>query len=290
MKRVNSDDGQPMRPFWSPERRQNSSLFVTTSWDDGHPADLRVADLLDKHGLNGTFYIPCRNSEGRPVMRPSDVKELAQRFEIGGHTQTHISLTEIAPSEATNEIRANKQRLEDLTGREICGFAYVRGRHNRIVRGLVEQAGYRYARTIKNLVSTPGYDRFQIPTTAQFFGHAKSTYVRNYLSAGPTLERATILTSFLGSSKLSTRLSKAAEASAGLGGHFHLWGHSWELNEYDLWSELDHFLGRLRALATHFVTNAAWCASLTAGAATQTATPAKASWTSSPDRNHLHGY
>jgi hypothetical protein len=285
VKRVDSDVRQPLRPFWNPERRQNSSLFVTTSWDDGHPADLRVADLLDKHGLNGTFYIPCSNSEGRPVMGSSDVTELARRFEIGGHTQTHISLTEISPSIAANEIRVNKRRLEDLTGREICGFAYVRGQHNRVVRGLVEQAGYRYARTVKNLTTSPGHDRFQIPTTAQFFAHAKSTYIRNYLSMGPTLERTAILASVLKSGPLTTRLLEAAQASASLGGYFHLWGHSWELNEFDLWKELDHFLGRLRTLCAHFVTNAAWCASLTTVAAVQTSAFTKASWTGSPNRN-----
>jgi hypothetical protein len=32
--------------------------YITTSWDDGHPSDLRVAELLIKHGLRGTFYVP----------------------------------------------------------------------------------------------------------------------------------------------------------------------------------------------------------------------------------------
>ena len=32
--------------------------YITTSWDDGHPLDLRVAELLTKYGLHGTFYIP----------------------------------------------------------------------------------------------------------------------------------------------------------------------------------------------------------------------------------------
>src|SRR5262245_15905834 len=102
VKTVGSDDGQFMRFFWNRERRQNASLLVTTSWDDGHPADLRVADLLDKHGLKGTFFIPCSNSEGRSVMCSSDVAELGRRFEIGGHTQNHVSLTEIAPRAAAN--------------------------------------------------------------------------------------------------------------------------------------------------------------------------------------------
>jgi peptidoglycan-N-acetylglucosamine deacetylase len=237
-------------------------LLVTTSWDDGHPSDLRVADLLEKHGLRGTFYVPCSNSEGRPVMRSTEIVQVGRRFEIGGHTQNHISLTEIAPRLAANQIRANKKRLEDLLGREVCGFAYVRGRHNCIVRGLVDEAGYRYARTVKNLMSTLGPDRLQVPTTTQFFAHSTSTYVRNYMSGGPTPQRTTILAAVLRGDELATRLSRAAWACARSGGYFHLWGHSWELDEHDLWNELDRLLGRLRELDARYVTNAAWCASL----------------------------
>jgi hypothetical protein len=29
--------------------------YITTSWDDGHPLDLRVAELLAKYGLKDTF-------------------------------------------------------------------------------------------------------------------------------------------------------------------------------------------------------------------------------------------
>jgi peptidoglycan-N-acetylglucosamine deacetylase len=238
------------------------TLLVTTSWDDGHPSDLRVADLLDKHGLSGTFYVPCANSENKPVMVSKDIAELGRRFEIGGHTQDHVSLTEIAPNLAASQILSNKHRLEDLLGREVCGFAYVRGRHNRVVRGLVEEAGYQYARTVKNLTSRPELDRFQVPTTAQFFAHSRSTYVRNYIRQGPTLERAAILSAMLRHDELTTRFMRSARASARLGGYFHLWGHSWELDAYDLWDELDRLLAQLRELDARFITNAAWCADL----------------------------
>src|SRR4051812_1205834 len=114
--------------------RGKAPLIVTTSWDDGHPSDRRVADLLEQHGLSGTFYMPRVNSEGRPVMRPSEIAELGRRFEVGGHTQDHIVLTNLSPSEASAQIVANKHWLEDVLGREIPGFAYVRGQHNRITR------------------------------------------------------------------------------------------------------------------------------------------------------------
>lgn len=238
----------------------DTSLVVTTSWDDGHPSDLRVAELLEKHGLSGTFYVPCRNSEGRPVMSSGEIAELGRRFEIGGHTQDHISLTDVAPRVAARQILTNKHWLEDVLGREVCGFAYVRGRHNRVVRALVEKAGFHYARTIKNLMSKPGSDRLQVPTTTQFFAHAPSTYLRNYLSGGPSVQRAALLAAVLMDDGLVKRCAKAAEACARSGGYFHLWGHSWELDEFDLWDELDRLLGQLREFDARFVTNAVWCA------------------------------
>jgi len=240
----------------------DASLVVTTSWDDGHPSDLRVAELLEKHGLSGTFYVPCSNSEGRSVMSSGEIAELGRRFEIGGHTRDHISLTDVAPHVAASQILTNKHWLEDVLGREVCGFAYVRGRHNRVVRALVDKAGFRYARTIKSLMSAPGTDRLQVPTTTQFFTHTPSTYLRNYVSGGPTLQRAALLVAVLVDDELSERCSRAAEACARSGGYFHLWGHSWELDEFDLWGELDRFLGQLREFDARFVTNALWCASL----------------------------
>ena len=119
-------------------------------------------------------------------MRSTEIAQLGHRFEIGGHTQDHLRLTQIALHLVEGQIRNNKQWLEDLLGCEIPGFAYVGGRHNRIVRRLVEKTGYRYARTIKSMMSAPGPDRFQVPTTTQFFPHRKTTYIRNYIKGGPT--------------------------------------------------------------------------------------------------------
>jgi peptidoglycan-N-acetylglucosamine deacetylase len=245
---------------------RSNAPFITTSWDDGHPSDLRVADLLDKHGMRGTFYVPCANSEGKPVMGAAEIVELGRRFEIGGHTRDHVVLTEMPAHRADSQIRANKNRLQDLLGREVTGFAYVRGRHNRIVRDLVDKAGYRYARTVKNLTSAPGRDRLQVPTTAQFFPHSRATYLRNYLKGGPTFDRTAALAAVLSSDRLSVGLTHAAEAAVRSGRSFHLWGHSWELDVHDLWGELDRLLGRLREFDVRFGTNAAWCEGLTASA------------------------
>ena len=248
-------------------------LIVTTSWDDGHPSDLRVADLLEKHGLSGTFYVPCVNVEGKPVMGAADIVRLGQRFEIGGHTRDHVSLTATAPQLAEDQIRYNKHWLEDLLGKEVPGFAYVRGHHDQRLRKLVKEAGFQYARTVRNLMSTPGSDPLQVPTTVQFYRHSRATYLRNYISGGPAPSRAAVLASLLLGGGLEERCSEAIDACARLGGYFHLWGHSWELDEHDLWQPLEELFIRLRASDAHFVTNSGWCASVTGRVRTRRGLP-----------------
>ena len=242
---------------------RRTPLLVTTSWDDGHPADLRLAELLTKYGLQGTFYVPSCNSEGKPVMTPLEIAVLAGQFEIGGHTRDHVRLTEVTPKQAAGQILSNKQWLESLLGREIRGFAYVGGRHNRIVRELVASGGYSYARTIKNLMSTPGIDPMEVPTTIQFFPHSKGTCFRNLMSGGPTLRRAAVLAPFLSVDGLAKRCFEVATACAAQGGYFHLWGHSWELDRHALWPELESLFGQLRELGVVSLTNDAWFASRT---------------------------
>ena len=240
-----------------------SPLLVTTSWDDGHPADLRLADLLAKHGALGTFYIPNLNAEGRPVMRRAEISLIGQHLEVGGHTRDHVSLTGLAPDVASRQIIANKQWLEDLLGRELVCFAYVRGHHNRTVRRLVRDAGFRYARTVTNLSHALGSDRYQVPTTMQFFPHSGEIYIRNFLSGGAGLKRMALLRAVLGKHGLLDRLYRLAEFCGRRGGCCHIWGHSWELDEYDLWDELDRFLAHLRGLSARFVTNgASWSQAL----------------------------
>ena len=58
--------------------------FMTTSWDDAHPLDLRIAEMLARHNLSGTFYAP-RSAETE-VMPLADLRELSRGFEIGAHT------------------------------------------------------------------------------------------------------------------------------------------------------------------------------------------------------------
>ena len=87
-------------------------LVVTTSWDDGHSLDMRLADVLDKYGIRGTFYVAKSYMNSR--LTDSEIVELSERHEVGAHTLTHPALPKIPIQEAAKEIRGSKLWLEDL--------------------------------------------------------------------------------------------------------------------------------------------------------------------------------
>lgn len=219
-----------------------ASLQLTTSWDDGHPLDLRVADLLTRHGFAGTFYVPRTNSEGLPVMSTSELRTLAASFEIGGHTIDHVRLVSLPASERDRQICDGKRRVEDELGRAITGFCYPGGAHDHVVRRAVRAAGFRYARTVTNLSLDPPRDRYQVGTTLQLFPHARLTYLKNFARRGDWRARARPLAICLRDSTLDDNLEHVLRFAARRGGVFHLWGHSWELEAQGLWGALDRFL------------------------------------------------
>ena len=83
-----------------------------------------------------------------------------------------------------------------------------------------------------------------------------------------------LLRGVLGKGRLQDRLRRTAEYCAERGGCFHLWGHSWELDDHNLWPELDEFLACLASLRPCFVTNnVSWSLRLSGGAAAPGTTP-----------------
>jgi hypothetical protein len=217
-------------------------FFITTSWDDGHPSDMRIAELLDKYGMQGTFYVPSVNREGRPVISGAEIRQLA---------------SQCAPVEAEMQIRENRDYLADLLGAEIAGFAYVRGKHNATTRALVRRLGFKYARTTVNFECRLGADLSSIPTTIQFFAHGPATKLRNLLRRGISRDRMSIMAASMKAGCLSSACFDAALAARSHGEFFHLWGHSWELDEFELWSEFETVLARLREIGAGRVSNGA---------------------------------
>jgi peptidoglycan-N-acetylglucosamine deacetylase len=220
---------------------------LVTSWDDGHPADLRLAERLTNLGIAATFFVPVRNIEGRPVMKPADWRSLeAAGFEIAAHTLDHVRLSGLPLSEARRQLIEGRLRLEDALGHAVAGFAYPGGKMGRHARRLVREAGFAYARTTRMWCLDPGADILAMSTTAQFYPHGSGAMARNWLRQGAGLHRLALGCRWLTSDTLEARISAMADAAElSPGSVLHLWGHGWELEELELWSSLTRVMAML---------------------------------------------
>lgn len=217
-----------------------SPAIVTTSWDDGDAADLKIAELLAEHRLEGTFYVPIKGHHSSVRMSSMELCSLAAMgFEIGAHGVSLPNLTLCSPEELAREVCCCKQQLEDQLGQAVRMFAYPRGRYNRHVISTVKKAGYLGARTTRMLARGIDFDPFRMPTSVQAYPHSASEYLRNLgrsFSIGRTTEFLTWLQHWRSWVDLAEALFDTVLRE---GGVWHLYGHSWEVNDLGLWSALD---------------------------------------------------
>ena len=216
---------------------------ITTSWDDGAPQDLDLADLLKKYALPGTFYTPRCNTE-RTVLNESQIRQLATEFEVGAHTLHHVRLDRVSKHDAETEVRGSKEWLADVTGHDIRSFCYPGGHVTKEAACSVRESGFRFARTT-HLLQTRIPNLLSAPTSLQLYPHLRLTYFRN-------LTRRTNLNGiarYVLSLHLQTDLMKLTELLldeiSTNGGMFHLWGHSWEIEEKGLWQMTENVMRML---------------------------------------------
>jgi len=235
--------------------------WFTTSWDDGHPSDMHLAELLAKYGLPGTFYIPLENPK-RPVMDRAAIRSLSAAFDIGAHTVHHAEIDRLPDGDAEIEITAPKKVLEDLTGKPCRMFCFPRGYYKRSQLRFVRDAGFLAARTVE--LMSLAFPRMQegvlvMPTTMQAYEHSRTNYLKNIGKR----KAAVNLLNYLrckGRNWVETSdwLLREAERKKGV---FHLWGHSWEIDKWGLWQQLEQVLQKMaeRRDTVRFADNSEVC-------------------------------
>lgn len=231
------------RPRDTRSSRSTDKLrIVTSSWDDGHRADLRVAQLLRPRGMTGTFYVPVA-PDGQDSLTHSDLRLLSsQGFEIGAHGYSHRLLRNLSSTDLAAQIEPCKPALEDIVGQEVRMFCYPQGRYDVNAMHALKEAGYSGARTVRMFSTGLQFDPFEMPTTVQAYPHSRFDYLRNVLRGGQLDSVQTCLSH-------SSRLSNWVDLSKRLfdsvlerGGVWHIYGHSWELDQLDLWRNLEELL------------------------------------------------
>jgi len=219
-------------------------VFVTTSWDDGHALDLRVANLLKKYQLKGTFYVP-KVFEGR--LAEPDIALLSQEHEIGAHTINHKILTDLEISHAQMEIEESKTWLETVTRQEIISFCYPWGKYSDEIVSFVKDAGFSCARTVAGLSISKPANPWLMPTTLHvypfpFRKRGQKAYHWRRLLQPVTRDFFALRKLHVPFYKMRSwvTLTKSVfDATLQQGDYFHLWGHSWEIELYGMWDDLE---------------------------------------------------
>jgi len=214
--------------------KPNNKVIVTTSWDDGSELDQKLAGLLDRYHMRGTFYIP--RSYLSNSLNAHQLKALDSRFEIGAHTLNHLVLTDISLKDARNEIEGSKAWLQELLGHGITMFCYPKGRFNQQVKDIVCNSGFRASRTCF-------YGNFDLPRDPfewQISLHASDgsplQILRTWYKSGISIK------SLL---DWEIRAKLLYDIALQRGGIYHLWGHSWEIEKNHEWGKLERVLSYL---------------------------------------------
>lgn len=192
---------------------------VCLSFDDYHPLNLRIDEILHKEGICATFFIETREKAAQ-----LQIRELFERgHEIGAHTIHHpMDLKLLHGVEAMSEIEGSKKMIESIIQRPCTVFAYPRGRFNDDVVAMVKKAGFEEARTT-HVLKTECEDVLRMPTTVQIFNGRKEYNGRPWLQ----------LAKFY--------LDHVVKN----GGTLHIWGHANELEREGYWYEFEELVSLL---------------------------------------------
>lgn len=205
--------------------------IVTTSWDDGSIFDLKVAELLNKYGVKGTFYIP-KSLFAHPLEK-HDILALDKHFEVGAHTLNHIDLTKVPLSEAKKEIKGSKAYLEDLLGHSVPMFCYPFGGYNQDIKRIVKDSGFVAARTVKRGSLNLPFDPYEWQVTSYLARGSPYVVLNGWQK---------ISLSIKGLLDWEIRAKLLFDRFLKYGGVYHIWGHSLGFETELQWDKFEGIL------------------------------------------------
>lgn len=204
---------------------------LTFSYDDSVRQDERLAELFHKYGLKATFNVNSQRLGAvgtytepgvdkvvdRSRILPEDVARIYKGHEVAGHTLTHPILLNCTDEEVIRQVEEDRKALSQMVGYEVVGFVYPGGAPNhdeRVERLIREHTGVKYIRAIED---SNGFDisedlyRFR---PSVFHGYTDRMFE-------------------LGKQLLEMKPDKPQL--------LYVWGHSYELDLFDMWDELEEF-------------------------------------------------
>lgn len=203
---------------------------ITFSYDDGVNQDIRLIKLMDKYGIRATFNLNSAlfGVEGDDVRRGTyiradrlnkeDVRYVYENHEVAAHTLTHPNLNRVSDQEIIRQVEQDRQNLQDIVRREVKGLAYPGGGVNyntHVAQVIKKYTKAEYARTTMNT------DSFY--TQKNIFELKPNVY--HIMNKKRLFE-------------IGKRFLESKDENDLL---LYVWGHSFELDIADGWTQLEAF-------------------------------------------------
>ena len=207
-----------------------NNKIITFSYDDGVTQDERLITLFNRYHVKATFNLNyallgekgtlIRNNRSvrHDKIKAKDVKNMYFGHEVASHTLHHPFLPNLSKDSIINEVERDRKCLSDIVEYEVCGFAYPGGGINydsRVAQIIQENTNIKYART------TQCSDSFYLPN--------------DMYKIYPTVYH-------LDFDKMMDLGRRFVEEQTDEKRLFYIWGHSYELDAWDMWDKFEEFL------------------------------------------------
>jgi len=150
------------------QRFSKKKLNILLTFDDGYKSWLKnVVPYLKREKISAIFFIPSGFIEAGENKRDfyvskrlqlttkkqpltwQDIKNLDKmNFKIGGHTVNHLNLKNLDRQKLLQEIKQDKERIEEILGHGIISFAYPFGDVQRMSKEAIvcaQEVDYKFA-------------------------------------------------------------------------------------------------------------------------------------------------
>ena len=207
---------------------------LTLSYDDAVEEDIRLIEIMKKHGLKGTFNInssfrltPDRveHNNAKPWARRMTYEQVSELYrqegiEVAVHGYTHPFLETLPPARVAWEVLKDRESLEAQFDTIVRGMAYPQGTYSDEVVKVLESCGIVYSRTVKS---------------TEDFG-----FPENWLLWHPTTHH-TRKNLF----ELADRFLALPTGNLKHPKMFYLWGHAYEFPRDNNWEVIERFAEKM---------------------------------------------
>ena len=219
-------------------------MKLAFSWDDGALEDVRLFELHEKYQIPGMFFVPTRNREGRAVLTQAMLRDAeSAHVSFGGHTENHVYLTAIPPEQVEGEIERNKRYLEDTLGHEIPHFCLPGGKYNETIL----QTAFRHYQTVRTADTMNfRHEGTLLKPSFHLYPRGNKSLLGN-AARNHSIAQLLYVAMHFRKNYFSLIRDLLERESKREGNTVVLWGHSWELEKFGLWDEVEAIMGLAKA-------------------------------------------